>query len=171
MTPEQLHDAITLLPEDLLTPVDQLRQKKHFPWRSLATTAACLCLVVGLSFLFPSADNMMNSGNSGWGNPEQAEPMEDGEHSYSQSEEGALVEVLSVEENSLRVFSKPSVDMGEGDFCIQLTTLTLSFENLEEIPDVLPGQTLLIYYEPEQFDEETMTVKPYKMELIEEETK
>ena len=53
MNPEQLHDAISLLSDDLLVPVDKLRQKKRIPWKSVAALAACACLVVGLWTLFP----------------------------------------------------------------------------------------------------------------------
>lgn len=61
---EQLHDALTLLPDDLLEPVDALRQKKRFPWKSLAALAACLCLVVGLWFFFPGAVSMDSANGS-----------------------------------------------------------------------------------------------------------
>lgn len=172
MTPEHLHDAITLLPEDLLTQTDRLRQKKRTPWKSIAAVAACLCLLLGLPYLFPGEIVSMDAAN-GAGNPEYAPEMEKSEGSthYSSTTEGALVEILSVEEDSLQVFSEPTKEVAGENFCIQLSTLTLTFENLAQIPEVKPGQTLRIYYNPEQFEEDSMTVKPYKIEIIEEETK
>lgn len=57
---ERLQDAITLLPEELLSPVDALRQKKQVLGRPIAAAVASLLLVVGLWYLQPaqkSADN------------------------------------------------------------------------------------------------------------------
>ena len=57
---ECLQDAIGLLPEDLLSPVDALRQRKKVYWKPIAAVAASLLLVVGLWRLQPaqkSADN------------------------------------------------------------------------------------------------------------------
>lgn len=170
MTPEHLHDAISLLPEDMLIPVDKLRQKTQAPWKSIATVAACLCLVAGLWLIYPGNKVAMDSAN-GAACPEVAPEVESGSTQYSSTTEGALVQVLTVEEDSLQVFSKPTQECTDPDYCIQLTTLTLTFENLEQVPKVAPGQTLRIYYEPEQLDEDSMTVKPYKIEIIEEETK
>lgn len=49
MNPEQLHDALNQLPDDLLTATDALRQKKKqpVPWKRLVPAAACLVLVTG----------------------------------------------------------------------------------------------------------------------------
>lgn len=57
---ERLQDAINLLPEDMLAPVDALRQKKRFYWKPVAAVAASLLLVVGLYYFQPAkkaADN------------------------------------------------------------------------------------------------------------------
>lgn len=168
MKVETLHDAISLLPEELLTPVDRLRQKKRMPWKSITAVAACLCLAVGFFLLNPGNIVAMDSANGGAGaSPEMGEPMEGIEYSYGTTE-GALVEILSVGDDSLQVFSKPTKESSDKNQCIQLTTLTLTFENLEQVPTVQPGQTLRIYYEPDQLDEDSMTVKPYKIEIEEE---
>lgn len=57
---ERLQDAITLLPEELLAPVDTLRQQKKVYWKPIAAIAASLLLVVGLYHFQPAqkaADN------------------------------------------------------------------------------------------------------------------
>lgn len=50
MNPEKLHDALNLLDEDLIAPVEKLRCHRGFRWQHLAGLAACLAvaLVVGL---------------------------------------------------------------------------------------------------------------------------
>ena len=168
MNPEKLQDAISLLPEALLTPVDRLRQKKRVPWKSIAAVAACLCLVIGLSFLFPGASTAMDSASNGAGAaPEKGDPIEEAAQTGSTS--GFVVEVLRVDQDYAIVFDRPDGAETE-DVCIQMSSLMLTYENLEEIPQLQPGQTIRIYYEPEEFDMETMTVKPYKIEIIEEES-
>lgn len=50
MTAEQLHDAIGLLPADLVAQAEEARQgRKTRPWKKLAAFAACFCLVAGLA--------------------------------------------------------------------------------------------------------------------------
>ncbi len=51
---ERLQDAIGLLPEELLSPVDALRQQKRFSWKPIAAIAASFLLVVGLYQLQPA---------------------------------------------------------------------------------------------------------------------
>ena len=50
---EHLQDAITLLPEELLAPVDALRKQKRVFWKPVAAVAASFLLVVGLWRLQP----------------------------------------------------------------------------------------------------------------------
>ena len=50
MTPEQLHDALGMLPADLVAETDRLRSRpprKVIYWRSFAAAAACFLLVLG----------------------------------------------------------------------------------------------------------------------------
>lgn len=49
MNPEQLHDALNQLPDDLLAETDRLRQPnpKAIPWKKILPMAACLALVAG----------------------------------------------------------------------------------------------------------------------------
>jgi len=51
MTPDHIHDALTLLPSDLIEAVDRKRQSppKIFPYKQFAAMAACFVLVLGCS--------------------------------------------------------------------------------------------------------------------------
>ena len=53
MTVENLHDAIGLLPGDLIAAADEkrCRKPKRIPFRHYAAVAACLVLVVGGAFV------------------------------------------------------------------------------------------------------------------------
>ena len=169
MKGEVLHDAISLLPEDLLTPVDRLRQQRKTPWKSIAAVAACLCLVVGLWLIYPGNKLAMDSVNSGILNGAGATPEKEpaAEHAHSTTSSGYELEVLRVDEDYAIVLDPPE----DPTACIQMSSLMLTYENLEEIPQLQAGQRIRIYYEEDQFDIEAMTVKPYKVEIIEEETK
>lgn len=55
MTAEQLHDALSLLPSDLIAAADKLRtapRKAVIYWRKYAAIAACAVLVLGCGLLF-----------------------------------------------------------------------------------------------------------------------
>ena len=54
MNPEIIHDALTLLPGDLITPVDKLRShpaKPKIHWHRWAALAACLAVIICINFL------------------------------------------------------------------------------------------------------------------------
>ena len=54
MTAEKLHDALNLLPSDLITATDQLRTApriKVIPWKRLLPAAACFALLMGMGLL------------------------------------------------------------------------------------------------------------------------
>lgn len=54
MTAEKLHDALNLLPSDLITATDQLRtapRAKIIPWKRLIPMAACFVLLMGIGVL------------------------------------------------------------------------------------------------------------------------
>lgn len=166
MNPEALHDAVSLLPEDMLTQVDQLRQKKRVPWKSIAALVACLCLAVGLWLFFPGDMVAMDSAANGAGAPEFEEPMEGSCHSTSTK--GIMVHVYSVEADHIQISEKPPEELVSENICIQTALVTLTFENLEQVPQLQAGQQIHIYFEPEQFDDKSNTVSPYKIEIIEE---
>lgn len=47
MNPEKLHDALNLLEDDLILPVERLREKKRvFRWRHVGALAACVAVCV-----------------------------------------------------------------------------------------------------------------------------
>ena len=48
MTAEQFHDALTLLPEDLVARADRIRSRKRtrIPWKSCAAIAACFAVLL-----------------------------------------------------------------------------------------------------------------------------
>lgn len=58
MTADHIHDALTLLPADLLAGTDALRtsRPKIIPWRKYAAMAACLLLVLGSGALVLNRD-------------------------------------------------------------------------------------------------------------------
>lgn len=53
MRPEQLHDVIGELPEELLTPVEALRKKKQIHWARWASLAAACLLILAVPFAMP----------------------------------------------------------------------------------------------------------------------
>lgn len=52
MTAEQFHDALTLLPEDLVERADKIRSRKRtrIPWKSCAAIAACFAVLLALAY-------------------------------------------------------------------------------------------------------------------------
>lgn len=56
MTADKLHDALTLLPSDLIAEADRKRSRKPrvIHWHRYAAMAACLCLILFSTFLFRS---------------------------------------------------------------------------------------------------------------------
>lgn len=156
MNPEILHDAISRLPEDLLTPVDALRQKKRFPWKSLSALAACLCLAAGLWLFFPGGISMDNSNGSAMPPEEGLGSISDGfsqEESATQSPWDA--KVTQVYETYILVNKAGAI-------------VSVSFENLEEIPEFYVGQWLYIWCNEGPWDDPRGEWKPYRIEIIEE---
>ena len=72
MNPENIHDALNLLPDDLIAEADALRQKqrKTIPWKQLIPMAACFALVLGALYV------MLPSFATKDAAPEAAAPME-----------------------------------------------------------------------------------------------
>lgn len=55
MTVHDIHDALTLLPSDLITATDRLRtasKSKIIPWKRIISLAACLVLVLSTAMVF-----------------------------------------------------------------------------------------------------------------------
>ncbi|MBR3978561.1 MAG: hypothetical protein IKJ94_02935 [Oscillospiraceae bacterium] len=143
---ERLQDAIGLLPEELLSPVDTLRRKKRFSWKPIATIAASLLLVVGLyqlqppqkaadrgAFLEDAVENGKADGFVGsWA-----------EYSTTLSGYFLTAKVAEVAEDYLIV----TLEKGE--------TATVLFDEMKERKTFSPGAeiTLLFAREPEDFTE------------------
>ena len=161
MKPEVFQDAMTLLPEELLEPVDALRQKKRFPWRSVLATAACLCLVVGLALgyarIIAPASDSDEAGNMA---PPQQENV-----SQSQAETPSLVEVVQVEADHIFVVTTTCESPED---CMQWAPVRITFEKLSRTPAFEVGQKLLIYWTDEDYDSGNRSISPYRIEIAEE---
>ena len=166
MKAESLQDAITLLPEELLIPVDRLRQKKRFPWKSLIAAAACFCLLVGLQFVLPDNRVAMDSANGGI---ELGEPAKENQHSASSESSSPAkfltATVLNISEDRILC------TLSDVDVFADKLQVTVSFENWKQIPALNPDDAIRIYYDPEHYDAANGIIKPYRIEIIKEETK
>jgi len=173
MKPEAFQDAMTLLPEELLEPVDALRRKKRFPWKSILATAACFCLVLGLAFGYgklvapASMENGAAAGDAFY-------PLEDAEAfpelpnstvSHSTNEAPSLVEVVQVEADHVLVVNAAASD---SDSCALRAPIKLTFEKLEQAPALEVGQRIWIYWHTEDYDPIEHSIIPYRIELSEE---
>lgn len=159
MKPEQLQDAITLLPEELLQPVDALRQKKRFPWKSVLATAACLCLVVGLALGYAGILAPATAENGAAEAPMQ-EVISD-----STSEAPSLVEVVKVEADHILVVNANS---GNSDSCALRAPIKIFFAKLPQAPVVEVGQLLELYWDTEDYDPVEHAITPYRIEIVEQ---
>ena len=154
---EQLHDALTLLPDDLLIPVDLLRRRKRIRWKPVAALVACMALVIGLWFLYPGGISSENNtsvdrgdgmtGNSLSGIKDQAGP--ESETSY----EFITATVTKIEASYLEV----STDT--------FSTITIKLEQLKTYPKLAVGQRIQIYCEDLSDLSEPLT--PYKISIAE----
>lgn len=158
MNAEHLHDAISLLPDDLLEPVDQLRQKKHISWKSVATLAACACLVVGLWSLFPGG--MKSADNATGMVPEDGF--------------GILNDSITQESAGSSFLSAIIVEVAQDHITVlpgQLATdiaepITVQLDELETVPELVKGQRIKLYCK--EFPDDTQTLVPYRIEIIED---
>lgn len=159
MNAENLHDALSLLPDDLLEPADRLRQKKkHIPWKPIAALAACACLVVGLWILFPggakSADNaagmVPEDGFSG---------LLDNITQESETCTFMLVTVLEVGEDRLTVLP--------GEYMTDVAQpITVFFDELKTVPQLKKGQRIKLYCE--EYLDNSKPLVPYRIEVVED---
>ena len=146
---EHIHDALTLLPEDLIATADALRRKKHFRWQPIAALAACACVAAGLWLFTPGAGSTANDGAS----------MELSDRGEAESTTAKPLEgiITQVSEDFILVIP---------DGCTQEVTVT--FENLELIPPFSPGQSVRIYCKEDLVGTITSEVlKPYRIEINE----
>lgn len=160
---QQIHDALTLLPEDLLTPVDALRRRKRFIWKPMAALAACMALVVGLWFLFPGA---MSADNAG------AAP----ENGSGDGSVGAITDQITQESASgTGVLSATVAEVAE-DYITVLPgntladvsgPLTVLLEELEDVPTLEKGQSVTLYCK--DLSDLSKPLVPYRIEVTEDE--
>ncbi len=146
---EHIHDALTLLSDDLLISADSLRRKKPFRWQPIAALAACACVAAGLWLFAPGADSVANGGAS----MELSDRVE-AESTTAKPLEGIITQVS---EDFILVIPNG---------CTQ--TVTVSFENLELIPPFFPGQSVRIYCEEDLIGAITSEIlSPYRIEVNE----
>ena len=152
MNAEQLHDAISLLPEDLLEPVDRLRQKKPVPWRSVTALAACACLVVGLWSLFPGDQKATDNCGA---------PMEPGD-GYSCLTD-SIVEESVTEMHLLATVLEVAQDRITVLLIEKNQSVTVKLDKLETIPPLENGQKIKLYCE--EFPDNGQPLIPYRIEI------
>lgn len=155
MNAENLQDAISLLPEEMLADVDRLRQKKRAPWKGVIAAAACLCLLASLWWL----QNGGIKAESGSTAPDRY--FNDGagmEAVDSNSHTAAPMVATVVEVQTDRLIVLP------GDTLTDVATpITVLLTGLEEIPELTENQRIRIYC-----TEQTDPLIPYRIEVIDE---
>ena len=161
MKPEIFQDAMTLLPEEMLAPVDALRRRKRLTWKSVLATAACLCLVVGLAWGYARIIAPASAANEAG---DMAPPQE--EHvSQSQAEEPSLVEVVRVEADHIFVVNPSS---SNSDSCALRAPIKITFEKISTRPAFEVGQKLLIYWDSADYGATEHRITPYRIEIAED---
>lgn len=159
MKPDVFHDAMTLLPEDLLEPVDALRKKKRFPWKSVLATAACFCLVLGLALGYAKIVAPASAEDAA-GNAAEM-PMQEAV-TQSKSEAPSLVEVVEVTEDYIMVVTAVE---NTSDSCALRAPIKLTFEKLDQVPALQVGQIIEIYWETEDYNGAEHAITPYRIEI------
>ena len=155
MNAENLQDAISLLPEEMVADVDRLRQRKPNPWKGVIAAAACICLLTSLWVL----QNGGIKAESGSAAPDtyysDGAGMESAE-SNSQIAPMMVATVVEVQEDRIIVLPGETLTSIAQPMTVMLT-------ELEEIPRLTKNQRIRIYYK-----ESTNPLIPYKIEVIDE---
>lgn len=144
MDAELLQDAIGLLPEEMLAPVDTLRRKKRAAWKPLVAVAASLLLVVGIWQLQPiSADN-----NKGMEDADEHAPIADrgdgysGSSNYSEYSTSDNLYLYCINAKVTEVMEDYLVvALAEGD------TAKVFFENMEEKKAFSVGAEIELWFD------------------------
>lgn len=142
MNESQIHDAIGELPEDLLVPVERLRQKKRYPVMKWAAIAACFCLLL----LLPISTGMMDATKAESLNGE-AKADTPQENLYADVADDANVsafrgKVLEVHEKYVLVEPLEGEDERNCSDKIEV-----SFWNFKQVPEIAAGDILEITYD------------------------
>ena len=155
MNAENLQDAISLLPEEMVADVDRLRRKKPNPWKGVIAAAACICLLTGLWVL----QNGGIKAESGSAAPDRyysdGAGMESAE-SNSQTAPMMIATVVEAQEDQIIILPGETVTSIAQPMTVMLT-------QLEDIPQLIKNQRIRIYYK-----ENTNPLIPYKIEVIDE---
>ena len=158
MNPDILQDAISLLPEELLAPVDALRRKKRFRWKPVAALAACLCLVTGLWLFSPASSKESSNGSAMI--PEEG------------SGDGVIGSITDqITEESTYVYSLTAtvVEVAAEYWIVQpdgTEPVTVQLDRLEQPPTLSPGQKVKLYCS--EIPDGAVPLVPYRIEVIEE---
>ena len=157
---EQLHDALTLLPEDLLISADVLRRKKRIVWKPVAALAACMAMVIGLWFLFPGAVSSENNGSA-----------ERGDGIVNGSSLSGIKDQANPEPETSCEFITATVTKIEASYLEISTdtfsTITVKLEQLKTVPELMIGQRIQIYCE--DFSDLSQPIVPYQISIVENE--
>ncbi len=143
MDAECLQDAITILPEELLAPVDALRQQKRDFWKPIAAVAASLLLVVGLYHLQPlqkTAENGAFLEDAAEGAQVEDHRGSHAEYSTNLAAYSLTAKVKKTEKDHLVV----SLPNGE--------TAKVFFDNLEELKELSPGAEITLCFDQKPKD-------------------
>lgn len=185
MNAEEFQDAMTLLPEDLLQPVDVLRRRKRIPWPSILATAACFCLLVGLAFVYGpnrsksaadtgatvAAANGSMKGECGSADMDAMETPNQEHESISDSITNPSLSapseyrVVALGEDHAYVLKDIAAPP---NMTVNPVPVILSFEKLSEIPALKVGQRIRFYYRQEDYNPDENTIAPYRIEIVEE---
>jgi len=155
MNAENLQDAISLLPEEMVADVDQLRRKKPNPWKGVIAAAACLCVLLGLW----SLGNGGIKAESGSAAPDRYYNDDAGMESFESNSQVApmmVATVVEVQEDRIIVLPGETLTSIAQPITVMLT-------QLEDIPTLEKNQRIRIY-----FNEKTDPLIPYKIEIIDE---
>ena len=138
MKEQRIHDAIGELPEDLLAPVEKLRQKKRYPVMKWVAIAACLCLLLGTGMMDATKAESLN---------EEAKADAPQENFFADMEDGITVsvfcgKVLEVHEKCVLVEPLEGEDELRSSDKIEV-----SFWNLKQVPEIAVGDILEIVYD------------------------
>lgn len=165
---EHIHDALTLLPEELLKPVDALRRKKRIPWKGMTAAAACLCLVVGLWFLLPGAVSMDSANGSAEYLPEDGSVICDSVTQESSQGNFLTAAVLTVSDDCIEVL--PGEKQPDNATISMSYAVIVRFDQLETVPALQEGAFIRMYFrEMPEINQENNELFPYRIEIIENE--
>jgi len=163
MNAEHLQDAISLLPEEMLQDVDQLRRRKRNGWKGIIAAAACLCVLVGLW----SLGNGGIKAESGSAAPDRYHESNSIVNSNDGTNEESAIgnsqpvpmaaTVLEVQDDRIYVYP---IDTPPLSHCLPITVM---LTELEDTPTLEKNQRIRIYY-----SEKTDPLIPYKIEIIDE---